>query len=84
MDTNQAQQVDNLIVDHFQENPAGDDDQLIAAVSASHKLQWANSAAVGFEEVESRLEQLCEYLGEEDEHSAVPRYRLKSAGNGSP
>jgi len=84
MDTNQTKQIDNLILDHFQQNPAGDNEELVAAVSASHKLQWANSAAVGYEEVEDRLDQLCEYLGDEHEHSAVPRYRWKSAGNGSP
>lgn len=81
MVTDQNEQIDNLILEYFRENNVDDHDGLTAAVSASQKLQWANSAAVGYEEIDSRLNQLCECLGDEGEHSAVPRYRWKSAGD---
>jgi hypothetical protein len=50
----------------------------VAAVSASDKFGWAKEAGTDLDFVDARLNANCEEVGLDDEHAAVPRYRMKS------
>jgi len=55
----------------------------VAAVPASDKYALARQVRVEMEDVEQRLNAICEEIQEEDPHAVVPRYRLRMAASRS-
>jgi hypothetical protein len=49
----------------------------VAAIPASDKLGLANRTGAKIEDVEQRLNAICEEIVEETSFAAVPRYRLR-------
>jgi hypothetical protein len=54
----------------------------VAAVPASDKHGLALKTGVGIEDIEQRLNTICEEILVEDIHAAVPRYRLRHRPSG--
>lgn len=72
-------ELSRLIEEHF-EKAAEDEDQghPVAPVSASDKLHWANKAGVNLQEVDQRLNAMCDPVIRPSRFSAVDRYRLRA------
>jgi hypothetical protein len=72
-----ARQVDSMIRGYIAENGERDDLGFrVAAIPASDKFGWAKKAGTDLEFVDARLNAICEEVALDDEHAAVPRYRL--------
>lgn len=69
--------IDQLVEHHFDANGIEKNGRRVAAISASHKLHWANAAGVPIDAVEQRLVNTCERIGDADQFAAVPRYAAK-------
>jgi hypothetical protein len=49
----------------------------VAAIPASDKFGWAKEAGTDLDLVDARLNAICEEVDLDDEHAAVPRYRVR-------
>ena len=71
------QTVQQLVAHHFEQNGTVVEGERHVAISASHKLHWANEAGIEFAEVESYLQEVREPIEPENKFQAVANYRLK-------
>ena len=69
--------IKHLVEDHFHRNGRLTEGEPIVAISASHKLHWANQAGISIEEVENHLNAVCEPAAPPTDFEVVPSYRMK-------
>ncbi len=72
------QKIDQVIRERIREGRESDDHgNPIAAVPASDKHGLARDVGVEMEDIQKRLEAICDEVTDQDGHAAVPRYRLR-------
>jgi hypothetical protein len=77
--------IDDAIRDRILETDESDSrGNPVAAVPASDKHGLALKVGVALENIEERLDAICEEILEDDVHAAVPRYRLRGHPSADP
>ena len=73
-----VEKIDQVIRERIREGRETDDHgNPIAAVPASDKHGLARDVGVEMEDIQERLDAICDEVTEQDGHAAVPRYRLR-------
>jgi hypothetical protein len=73
-----TEKIDQVIRERIQKGREADDQGYpIAAVPASDKYSLAKQVGVEMEDVQERLEAICDEVTDRDGYAAVPRYRLR-------
>lgn len=74
-----AKQVDRLIEQHMSEQgETVNGESPVAAISTSDRFSWAKQAGVEVDFIDRRVAKICDEIKSDNEHWAVPRYRIKS------